>query len=78
MPRARIHGVDHEVRVTRDLSDNWAVEVAPIPAVPRKFDVYKPHPAALMVKLHANGREAAAQAALEILKAAGKIDDFTV
>ncbi|MGC4115437.1 MAG: hypothetical protein QM765_12705 [Myxococcales bacterium] len=78
MPRARIKGVDHEVRVTQDISENWAVEVAPIPTTPRKFDRYKPHPALFLVKLRATGREAAAKAALEILKQEGKIDDFTV
>ena len=78
MPRARIHGVDHEVRVTRDLADNWAVEVAPIPATPRRFEVYKPQPAPLLVKLHASSREAAAKAALETLKQRQLIDDFTV
>lgn len=78
MPHARIKGIDHEVRVTSDLGDNWSVEVAPIPATPRKFDAYKPNPAILMVKLHANSAEAAAKAVLEQLKQQGKIDDFTV
>ena len=79
MPRARIHGVEQEVRVTQDIADNWAVEVAPSPAPARKSnEELKPYPTALMVKLHANSREAAAKAALDILKAAGRIDDFTV
>ncbi|MBI5545170.1 MAG: hypothetical protein HY901_14870 [Deltaproteobacteria bacterium] len=78
MPRARSHGSEHEVRVTRDLSDNWAVEIAPIPASPRKWEPYKPEPAVLLVKLHATSRDAAARAALEQLKQQGKIDDFSV
>lgn len=78
MPRAKIHGVDHEVRVTADIGDNWAVEVAPVPQAPRKWNAYLPQPALFVVKLHASGREAAAKAALETLKAAGRIDDFTV
>jgi hypothetical protein len=78
MPHARIHGVDFEVRITRDLGENWAVEVAPIPAAPRRFEVYKPHPAALLVKLRATSRDAAARAALEGLKAQGQIDDYSV
>lgn len=78
MPRARIKGVDYEVRVTRDIAENWAVEIAPIPPTPRKFEIYKNFPATLIVKLHANSREAAAKGALEQLKAQGRIDDFTV
>ena len=78
MPHARIQGVDHEVRVTRDLGENWAVEVAPIPKTPRKWEVYKPYPAVLLIKLRATSREAAAKAALEQLKAEGKIQEFTV
>ncbi len=78
MPRARIKGVDHDVRVTKDLGENWAVEVVPIPDQPRKLEAHKPHPAILLMKLRAAGREAAAKAALERFKAEGRIDDFTV
>ena len=78
MPRARIHGVDFEVRVTRDLSDNWAVEIVPVPGTPRKLEVYKASPAQIVLKVHATSREAAAKAALDQLKQWGKIDDFTV
>ena len=75
--RAKIQGVDHEVRVTRDLADNWAVEIAPIPAQPRRFEVYKPYPALFVLKLKATSREAATLAALELLKQQGRIQDFT-
>jgi hypothetical protein len=77
MAKAKIDGVEYDVRVTRDLTDNWAVEIAPIPAVPRKWEVYKPVPPRILVKVHADTREAAAKAVLEQLKASKKIDDFT-
>lgn len=77
MAKATIAGVEHEVRVTRDLSDNWAVEVASVPASPRKWERYKPSPPKLLVKVHADSRDDAAKAVLEQLKASGRIDDFT-
>lgn len=78
MPRARIQGRDYEVRVTRDLADSWAVEVAPLGAPPRPVERYKPTPPILLVKLRATSAEAAARGALETLKQQGKLDDFTV
>ena len=78
MAKARIAGVEYDVRVTRDITDNWAVEIAQAPAVPRKWEVYKPYPSKILVKVHADTREAAAKAVLERLKATQKIDDFTV
>ena len=77
MTRARIGQLECEVRVTRDLGDNFAVEVAAVEAAPRRSEVYKTSPARLVVKLHATGREAAVQAALQMLKDQGRIDDFT-
>jgi len=77
MPRARIKGTEHEVRVTQDLADNWAVEVAPNPAPARKVERFKLPPPLFLVKVHANSGEAAAKAVLEMLKQQGKIDDFS-
>ena len=79
MARARMGGRECEVRITRDLGDNnWSVEVAPRRAEPRKWELYKASPSVFLVKLHADSREAAAHAALGLLKQAKEIDDFTV
>ncbi len=78
MAKAKIAGVEYEVRVTRDITDNWAVEIALAQAVPRKWEVYKPYPSKFLLKVHADTGDAAAKSVLEQLKASKKIDDFTV
>ncbi len=78
MLKARMQGRECEVRVITDVSDNYAVEIAPILASPRKDERYKSTPAPIVVKLHADNKDAAAKAALEMLKAAKKIDDFSL
>ncbi len=76
MAKATMKGLDCEVRVTRDFSDTWAVEVAPVLPEPRKWETYKPFPARLVVKLHAASSEGAAKGALELLKQQKAIDDY--
>ena len=78
MPRARMGTEELEVRVTRDLGESWTVEIAPIPREPPRSEIYKPAPARIVVKLRATGRDAAATSALQMLKEAHRIDDFTV
>lgn len=76
MATARIKGVQCDVRVTRDLTDNWAVEVSPVLDKPRKAEPFKPPPAPLILKVRSDTPEAAVKAALEALKAKNRIDDF--
>ncbi len=84
MARARVKGTEFEVRVVRDLADNYAVQLVP-PQAPR--DARKPKsvarafeepPSELVIKVMADNAEAALKTGLELLKQYGKIDDFVI
>ena len=78
MAKAKMGGLECEVRCTRDLTDNWAVEISPILAHPRKGDHFKPNPSPLILKVRSDSREAAIEQALKTLKELKRIDDFTL
>ncbi|MHB8879784.1 MAG: hypothetical protein ACYC8T_39350 [Myxococcaceae bacterium] len=80
MAHATIEGRKHLVRVTQDLTDNWAVEVYPEPT-PGKLktaEPYKPWPVPLTMKVKADTREDALMCVLEQMKKLGRISDFHV
>lgn len=78
MAHATIKGQRHDVRISRDLADNWALEVYPQPA-PGQIKVSEPYknwPSPLCLKICANSREDALLQGLEHMKKLGQLDDF--
>jgi hypothetical protein len=80
MAHATIEGRKHLVRVTRDLSENFAVEVYPEPVAGKvkTAEPYKPWPVPLTMKVKADTAEDALVCVLEHLKKLGKISAFHV
>ncbi len=80
MATATIKGVPHSVRLVRDLSDNWNLEVypTPTPGAYKASEPFKNWPVPLCLKLRADSREHAIVAGLEQLKKLGQIDDYHV
>ncbi|MHB8418299.1 MAG: hypothetical protein ACYDCL_09495 [Myxococcales bacterium] len=73
---ATVSGKSCDVRITRDLVDNYAVEVLP-PPDPRKKPLPNQRAAPLFIyKLKADSWQAAAWAVLAHLKESGKIQGF--
>lgn len=78
MAHATVKGKQHDVRVIRDLGENWSLEIFPTPD-PKKVktaEPFKPWPVPLCLKICADSREDALLYGLEHLKQGGKIDDF--
>ena len=73
---ASIHGVKHEVRITRDLADNYAIELLPTPGPRERFHAHEAPAPLFIYKLKADNWQAAAWAVLQSLKEQGGIDDF--
>jgi hypothetical protein len=80
MAHAIVDGRKHLVRVTRDLVENWAVELYPDPEPGKRkvSEPYKPWPVPLTVKVRADTLEDALACVLEQLKRSGKISEFHV
>lgn len=80
MAYATVNGRKHNVRVTRDLADNWSVEVypEPPPGAIKVSEPYKNWPVPLVMKVNAESREDALVCALEHMKNKGAISDFHV
>ena len=78
MAHATIRGQRQEIRISRDLADNWALEVYPSPAPGqiKSSEPYKNWPSPLCLKICANSRADALLQGLEHLKKLGQIDDF--
>ncbi len=78
MTHAIVKGAKWDVRVTPDLTDNFAVELFPTPpeGTQKTTELYKPWPVPLVLKLLANSERDALVCALEHLKKLGKIDSF--
>ncbi len=78
MAHAIVEGRKHLVRLTHDLTDNWAVEVypEPVPGKVKTAEPFKPWPVPLVIKVKADTPEDALQCSLEHLKKLGKISDF--
>jgi hypothetical protein len=76
MAHATVKGQRHLVRVTRDLTDNWSLEVypAPAPGQEKVSEPFKNWPVPLCLKLHADSREDALSFGLEHMKKLGKKD----
>ena len=82
MATAKIEGKEFEVRVTQDLTDNWAIEVIKPPEKlsqklnisTRPFDA----PPSVIIKVRADTRESAMKAGLDLLKKYGQIDDYVI
>lgn len=73
---ATVKGQRCEVKITRDLVDNYAIEVLPPPgSVPNRYPNQREAPI-FIYKLKADTWQAAAWAVLAHLKETGKIDDF--
>lgn len=71
MAKAFIGGVEHIVRVDRDLGESWAVSV--VPAGPVRVLSDRP---TIIVKLQGNDRAAIVRGGLEILQKHGQIERF--
>lgn len=80
MAWATVKGARWEVRVTQDLTDNYAVEVYPLPppGTVKVAEIYKDWPVPLILKVLAGSADEALQFGLAHLKALGRIDDFTI
>ncbi len=72
---ATVKGQRCDVKITRDLVDNYAIEVLPPANAKRKADHIRPAPL-FIYKLKADSWQAAAWAVLASLKETGQIDDF--
>jgi len=80
MAHATVEGRKHLVRVTRDLSENFAVELypEPVPGKVKTAEPYKPWPVPLTMKVKADTAEDALVCVLETMKKLGRISDFHV
>jgi hypothetical protein len=78
MAHATVGGKRHEVRVIKDLGDNWSIEVFPPPDArkAKTSEPFKPHPASLCLKIYADTREDALLHGLEHMQKLGKIEAF--
>jgi hypothetical protein len=70
---ATVQGQRCPVRITRDLVDNWAIDVMPPPPAKSKPALLAP---LFTFKVKADNWQAAAFIVLKGLKDSGKIDDF--
>jgi hypothetical protein len=76
MSTATVKGQRCEVKITRDLVDNYAIEVLP-PFDPKRKQIANVRLAPLFIyKLKADSWQAAAWVVLDSLKKEGKIEDF--
>jgi hypothetical protein len=73
---ATVKGQRCEVKITRDLVDNWAIEVLPPPGSVAKKDPMQREAPLFIYKLKADSWQSAAWAVLAHLKEKGQIDDF--
>ncbi|MHB1843941.1 MAG: hypothetical protein ACYCWW_03775 [Deltaproteobacteria bacterium] len=73
---ASIHGQKHQVRITRDLVDNYAVEVLPRDDPKKRYHAHEAPAALFIYKLKADSWQAAAWTVLQGLKDQGKLDAF--
>jgi 2-oxoglutarate dehydrogenase E2 component (dihydrolipoamide succinyltransferase) len=71
MAKAFIGGVEHTVRVDRDLGESWAVSV--VPAGPARVLSDRP---TIVVKLQGDDRASVVKGGLEILVKSGQIERF--
>jgi hypothetical protein len=80
MAHATVNGIKHNVRVTQDLTDNYAVEVYPVPAAGavKTSEPFKNWPVPLCMKVMADSREDALVCVLETMKKKGVISDFQI
>jgi hypothetical protein len=80
MATATVNGQKHRVRVTRDLTDNYAIEVYPEPeaGAVKIAEPFKPWPVPLTMKVMADTAEDALQCALETMQKKGKISSFEI
>ena len=80
MAWATVKGARWEVRVTQDLTDNYAVEVFPLPppGTVKVAEIYKDWPVPLIMKVLAASHDDAMKCALAHLKTLGRIDDFGI
>ncbi len=80
MAYATVSGRKHLVRVTRDLTDNYSIEVYPEPPpnAEKISEPYKSWPVPLLMKVMADSKEHALVAGLEHMKKLGKISDFHI
>jgi hypothetical protein len=78
MAYATVAGRRYNVRVVRDLTENWSLEVYPVPGQGKikTFEPFKNWPVPLCIKLRADSREDALSMGLEQMKKHGQIDDF--
>lgn len=78
MATATVKGETWQVRVTQDLTDNWAVELYPEPpkGTRKVSEPYKPWPTPLVMKVFAKTQAHALVCALEHLKTLGRIEGF--
>lgn len=78
MSYATVNGKRHALRVTQDLTENFAVEVypEPEPSAVKVSEPYKNWPVPITMKVRADTREDALLCVLEHLKKLGKISDF--
>jgi len=80
MAHATIEGRKHLIRVTRDLTESFAVELypEPVPGKVKTAEPYKPWPVPLTMKVKADTAEDALVCVLEHLKKLGRISAFHV
>jgi hypothetical protein len=71
MAKAFIGGVEHAVRVDRDLGESWAVSV--VPAGPSRVLSDR---ATIVVKLQGNDRASVLKGGLDILSKSGQIERY--
>ena len=78
MAYATVKGQRYNVRVIQDLTDNFSLEVYPVPqqGQEKRSEPFKNWPVPLCLKLRADSREDALLHGLEHMKKLGKIDDF--
>ncbi len=73
---ATVHGASCEVRITRDLVENYAIEVLPPPDPRRRRDPNVRVAPLFIYKLKAENWQAATWAVLQSLQQQGKIEAF--
>jgi hypothetical protein len=77
MAYVTIKGTRHNVRIMKDLGENWSLEVYPEPSKGFKaFEPFKNWPTPLCLKILADSKEDALQSGLEHMKKLGQIDEF--
>lgn len=77
---AFVDGIRHEVRITRDLTHNWSIELYPTPreGLEKRAEPYKNWPVPICLKIWANSKESALEGGLNHLKQLDQIENFVI